>query len=79
MYKIVGKSPCRRVDCERIAAATLSDYPSKFCSHCWIENATVAKSLVSGKHYLNQNNLGRENLSKWYHLPLKHSAIFFVI
>ena len=42
MYKIVGKSPSRRVDCERIAAATLSDYPSKFCSRCWIENATVA-------------------------------------
>ena len=24
----------------------------------------LAKSLVSGKHYLNQNNLGRENLNK---------------
>ena len=42
MYKIVGKSPSRWVDCERIAAATLSDYPSKFSSHCSIENATVA-------------------------------------
>lgn len=24
----------------------------------------LAKSLVSGKHYLNQDNLGRENLNK---------------
>ena len=43
MYKIFDESPSRRADSERITSATSSDYPLRFSSHRWIENAKAVK------------------------------------
>ena len=47
-YKIFDESPSRRADYEKLTGAcSPSDYPLKFCSHRWIENASVAKRAQS--------------------------------
>ena len=45
MYKILNESPPLSADYEQITSATSSNYPLKVCSHCWIENANVAKRV----------------------------------
>ena len=74
MYKIVDESPSCRADYAWIIAAIPSNRSLKFCSYAGLKMQLLLNELnpsgrralksIFGKHYLNPNNLGRENLYK---------------